>query len=185
MKNTIFIIWSGAAAFASGGPKTEPAPQMRDAATHEQISQLYRQASAEDPFKTLKTLKASEGPDPSKVNQPEDLISQSDIICFNGMATLVPKKAILQIPKNLADRLKFKPGTKIESWADFYALNRGWITTVEVTRLQAEGNSPIAEKTQKEMVRCGNLIVATLQGGPISVLPQKAPAQSLTQVSKP
>ncbi len=125
-------------------------------------------------------LKATTGPDPSKVNQPLDLISQSDIICFNGIATLVPKRAILHIPKNVADRLKFQPGSKIQSWESFYALNRGWITTVEVSRIQAEGNSPLAEDTQKHMVKGGNLVVATMKGGPISVLAPKAPAQPAT-----
>ena len=46
----------------------------------------------------------------------------------------------------MADRLKFQPGAKLMSWADFYAQNRGWITTVEVTRVQAEGNKPLAEE---------------------------------------
>ena len=33
--------------------------------------------------------------------------ADSDILCFNGMATLVPKRAVLHIPKNFADRLKY------------------------------------------------------------------------------
>lgn len=123
----------------------------------------------------------AKGPDPSKVNRPESLIGSSDTICFNGTVTLVPKRAILQMPKNLADRLKYQPGAKLMNWAEFYALNRGWITTIEVSRVQAEGNSPLAEETTKKIAKSGNLIVATYQGGPISVLPPKpAPAGATT-----
>ena len=171
MKNMILISLLGTFSAAAAG-------EMQDAATHEQLVVIYRKASQEDPMR--KQLPAK-GPDPSTVNRPKDLISESDVICFNGAVTLVPKRAVLQIPKNFEDRFKYQPGAKLMSWADFYALNRGWITTVEVSRVQAEGNSPIAEETQKQMVRSRNLIVATYQAGPISVLPPKAPAELATK----
>lgn len=109
------------------------------------------------------------------VNRPQDLISRSEILCFNGFVTLVPKRAVLQFPKNLAERLKAQPGAKIKSWSDFYAANRGWITTVEVSRIQAEGKQPLSKETSLQMVKSGNLIVATYNGNPISVLPLKVP----------
>jgi hypothetical protein len=154
---------------------------MRDTITREELAIKSRQASLENPMRKLSLAK---GPDPSLVNQPKDLISESDVICFNGAVTLVPKRAILQIPKNLEDRFKYQKGAKLMSWADFYALNRGWITTVEVSRIQAEGNSPIPEETQQQMVKSGNLIVATYQSGPISVLPLKVSPEKTTQNPK-
>lgn len=157
-------------------------PAMRDAATHEQLSLVYRRASQEEPTRNLVLAK---GPDPSTVNRPKDLISESDIICFNGNVTLVPKRAVLQIPKNLADRLKYQPGAQLMSWGEFYALNRGWITTQEVSRVQAEGNIPISEETQKQMSKTGNLVVATYQAGPISVLPLKVPAEAPSAEASP
>jgi len=69
---------------------------MRDAATHEQLVTSLHEAGRTDP---LKQMKPSKGEDPSVVNRPQDLISQSDIISFQGIQTLVPKRAILQIPK--------------------------------------------------------------------------------------
>ena len=158
------------------------APPMRDAATHEQLALTYRKASQQDP--TCKQA-PSKGPDPSTVNQPKDLISESDIICFNGSVALVPKRAILQTPKNFVDRLKYQKGAKLLSWGEFYALNRGWITTVEVTRTQAEGNSPLAPETQKKLVKSGNLIVATYQSGPISVLQLKVPHEKAVTTTPP
>jgi hypothetical protein len=71
--------------------------------------------------------------------------------------------------------MKLEPNAKIVSWADFFAANRGWISTVEVSRVQAEGNKPLAEESQKFMSTSRNLVVATYQGGPISVLPLKVP----------
>lgn len=158
------------------------APPMRDAATHEQLALTYRQASQQDP---MNKQAPSKGPDPSTVNRPKDLISESDFICFNGAVALVPKRAILQTPKNLMDRLKYQQGAKLMSWGEFYALNRGWITTVEVSRSQAEGNIPLPPETQKQIVKSGNLIVATYQSGPISVLPLKVPVEKpATEIPK-
>lgn len=174
MKPVIYMSIFSAFAASSGQAETGPASPMRDSVTHQQLVGMYRQASRDDPMR--KQL-PSKGPDPSKVNQPKSLISESDMICFNGVVTLVPKRAVIQTPKNLADRLKYVPGAKLLSWAEFYALNRGWITTVEVSRIQAEGNGPLAAETQKQLAKSGNLIVATFQGGPISVLPLKVPAE--------
>jgi hypothetical protein len=148
------------------------APAMRDAATHDQIVLTLRKADQTDPMKNMPVAK---GEDPSVVNRPKDLISQSDIISFQGIATLVPKRAILQIPKNYAKRIALEPGAQIMGWADFHARNRGWITTVEVSRTQAEGKLPLADAIQKQMTESGNLVVATYLGGPISMLPPKEP----------
>ena len=108
-------------------------------------SQALQKAEQKDPMKDL--IKA-EGEDPSKVEPTEEPAEQSDIICFNGFATLVPKRAILAIPAKHKDWHDVQPGSRIVGWSDFYAANRGWITTVEVSRVQAEGNLAIAEETQ-------------------------------------
>ncbi len=172
---TIFAISLFLAAISPDArSQNAPAAPMRDAVSHEQLCLTYRKISQADPMRNLKTAKGS---DPSVVNQPKDLLSQSDILCFSGAATLVPKKAVLHIPKNLADRLKFQPGSKIQSWSEFYALNRGWITVVEVSRVQAEGNMAIAEEISERVRKSANLVVATYQGGPISVLPPKVPVE--------
>jgi hypothetical protein len=159
-----------------------PVPAMRDAATHEQLVIKYRKIEQSDPMARLQPAK---GPDPSLSNQSKDLVGSSDIICFNGAATLVPKRAILSLPKSLEGRLKFAPGSRINSWAAFFAVNQGWISTVEVTRAQAEGNSAIDPKTLERMGKSSNLVVAVYQGGPISVLPLKAKDAATTLTPKP
>ena len=161
-----------AAAQESGNRKI----RFRDAATHEQLSRALRKSEQSDP---MNALKRSEGADPSKANQPVNLLEQSDIISFNGLTTLVPKRAILASPAKLKDRVVQTAGNKLVGWAEFYALNRGWITTVEVSRVQAEGNKPIAEETQERIGKSSNLVVATYMGGPISVLPLKEAANTV------
>ena len=155
-----------------------PAQKMRDAATSDDLALKFRAAEQQDPMRHMKISKL---PDPSKVNQPESLLATSDIICFGGMAVLVPKRAILQLPPKLVDRLKMQVGCPFVSWADFYAANRGWITTVEVSRVQAEGNLDLDKKTHERISKSNNLIVATFLTGPISVLPLKGPVVAIAQ----
>jgi hypothetical protein len=155
--------------------------EMRDASTHEQLAMTYRKAAQEDPMRNMQPAK---GVDPSTANQPKDLLSESDIICFNGTATLVPKRAILNLPASMQGRLKFLPGSKLMTWTDFYTLNRGWITTVEVSRVQAEGNEALKEEISTRIGKSSNLVVATYKGGPISVLPLKVPAGNETAQTK-
>ena len=157
-------------------------PQMQDAETHEQIVLKLRKAEQVNP---MLHMQPSTGADPAKVNRPESLLGNSDIVCFGGMAVLVPKRAILQIPEKLADRLKFQPGAQFQSWADFYAANRGWITTVEVTPAQAEGSLELEKDARERLQKSSNLIVATYKGGPISVLPLKIPLANTSPGSKP
>lgn len=164
-------------------PAAAPTLQMRDAATHDELLLARRKAIQVDP---MKHLAVATGEDPSKANQPTDILAASDIISFRGLATLVPKRAILQVPKTYAGYLKMEPGSRFVSWLDFYAANRGWVTTVEVSREQAEGNMPVAEETQKFLSKSRNLVVATFKGGPISVLPLKEPApETAKQPSTP
>lgn len=163
-------------ALAWGAEPAQPAkkPVFRDAATHEQLALALRKAEQRDPMKKLTPV---EGEDPSKVNRPMDLMEQSDIICFRGFATLVPKRAIISAPENYKKYLKLEPGARIVGWKDFYSRNRGWITTVEVSRVQAEGVEAISEDTRDQIGKSANLVVATLQGGPISVLPPVKPEE--------
>lgn len=182
MKSPTHLLVISSLVVSLGHAETNSASPMRDSVTREQLVLMYRQASQNDPMRKMAPAK---GPDPSVVNQPKSLISESDTLCFNGAVTLVPKRAVLQTPKNLADRLQYVAGAKLMTWSEFYALNRGWITTVEVSRLQAEGNDPLAAETKKQLVKSGNLIVATFQGGPISVLPLKAPVEKSPTTTTP
>ncbi len=163
------------ALLATGTAPCQDAPRrmkMRDVATHEDIVAITKKAAIE---KTEPVFKPIEGEDPSTANRPGDLISRSDILCFNGIATLVPKRAVLHIPKPLAGRIGMQDGVKLVSWQDFLLANRGWITTSNVSRVQAEGNEPMSQATVESFAKESRLVVAVYHGCPISVLPLKVP----------
>ena len=145
---------------------------MREVTTHEQIVEAARVARESAPPPVFKPI---EGADPSLANKLGDLISRSDILCFQGRATLVPKRAVLHVPKSLAGRLGMQEGSQIGSWTEFLNANRAWIRTVPVTRIQAEGNDPMPEGVLKSFVKEQRVVIATYQEGPISVLPLKVP----------
>ena len=182
------VAWplAGLCALLTGFCSAAP-PVMRDAATHEQLALQLRKAQQEDPMLRLPTC---QGEDPAR-KQPQNLLSQSDILCFGGIATLVPKRAILLLPKIMAKRNEFTEGAALMGWAEFYAQNRGWITTVEVSRLQAEGTLPLDADVTQRLKDGTRVVVATYQGGPISVLPLKVPppiptaSPSTTEINKP
>jgi hypothetical protein len=157
-------------------------PVLQEAMSQEQLILARRKADQSDPMSSMPAVK---GEDPSVVNRPPSILETSDIISFGKFATLIPKRAIIQIPKNVADRIRLEPGATIQSWSEFYAANRGWITTVEVSRVQAEGNLALPEETTKRVQKSASLIVATYQGGPISVLPLKVPVEAKPQTTKP
>ena len=156
----------GLSAFASG----EPEKKVTRTPSDEEIALARKAALLVNP---VKHLEVATGNDPAKAIVPKGILEDSDILCFQGVATLVPKRAILVTPKNYEGYLKFQPGSKFISWTEFFAANRSWITTVEVSRAQAEGNEAMGEATRKTLDTSKSLVVATFQGGPISVLPQK------------
>lgn len=148
-----------------------PEPVFRDVATHESLSQKLREMDAKDP---MKELEKSEGADSSKENQPLNLIESSDLISYQGVTTLVPKRAIMQIPDKYKDRVNnHVPGNRVVGWLDFYSLNRGWITTVEISRSQAGGNEGFSEALAERLSKNKNMVVTVLDSGPISYLPYR------------
>jgi hypothetical protein len=161
---------------------------FRDAATHSSLSGKFREVSLADP---MKKLTATEGEDPTVVNRVGNLLENSDVITFNGQTTLVPKNALVLVPEKFSERINNpQPGTQILSWLDFYTLNRGWISTVEVTFAQARGDVPVSPENLEALGKSGNLIVAVLKSGPISVMPPKPekpeqPIETASQSTQP
>jgi hypothetical protein len=140
---------------------------MRDAPTYEQLTALRSQAESSDP---MKNLGKTDGSDPTKSNQPKSLLESSDIICHGGLATLVPKNAIVFLPKQYSNRMGMKPNSKIVPWLDFFSANRSWISTIEITIPQAQGAEPLTKASVERIETGTNLVVAVYQGGPISRL---------------
>lgn len=147
---------------------------MTDAMTQQQLLAARRQAQVQAGDPARHEL-PDQSKDPSKKNQPQDILSRSDILCFNGIATLVPKQAILAVPRQFADRVGMKTGAKIVTWMEFYSANRGWVTAQEITMAQAQGKEPLPEALNERLGKSSNIIVSTLEGGPISKLQYTPP----------
>lgn len=149
--------------------------KMRDAATHDQLSQSLRMVQQKDPIRDLGPAIGKKEEDPSKPLASRDLIKDSTILCYRGYLTLVPKRAVLHLPEALKDRFEAKDKVKVVSWNGFFQVNRGWIRAVEVTREQAMGQAPMSEEVVKSFQEGNSAVIATFKGGPISVLPYVAP----------
>jgi hypothetical protein len=161
-------------------------PAFRDAATNESLAGKYREVSKTNPMTDPKTkFTVTTGEDPSVKNKVGNLLENSEFITFNGHTTLVPKRAIIVIPDKYKDRINnHKEGSKIVSWAEFFSLNRGWISTLEVNFSQAKGEKPVNAEEMEVLNKSKNLIVAVLENGPISVLPLKTTADPVEPVEK-
>ena len=148
---------------------------MRDVATHDQLSQRLRMTLQKDPIRNLGPETGNLEVDPAVRTHSRDLVRDSTIISFKGNLTLVPKRAVLHIPDEMADRIGAKSGQKVLTWADFLQSNRGWIRTVEVSRDQVMGNAPLPPNIVAAFAKSSSMVVATFKGGPVSVLPVKEP----------
>jgi hypothetical protein len=171
MKTTILAL---AVAFSAIASAQQPAgrKQMRDAATHDSIVEAGRKAAEAN--KDKQPLFTPPSPEREAVKpKPKSLLASAEIICYNGLATLVPKRALVHMPKTMSDRLGMKEGAKFVSFQDFMSANRAWITSTPVSRRQAEGREPMAEALIKSFAKETRVVVATLQEAPVSVLPLK------------
>ena len=139
---------------------------MRDAPRHEDLTE--RHVKRENPMDQLAaTTCPSAESEPWK---PVGLLERSEFLSFRGLITLVPKGAVLHVPESYRSRVGKAPGGKIVTWPEFLRLNRGWIGTLEVSRQQAEAEQPLSEETIEALNENPRLVVATLSGGPITVI---------------
>lgn len=174
-------------------PAAEKAPVvngMRDAATHDTIVETGRAAreeAAKNQTKQQQEMALKPVPPEQRPKPPEkrSLLAVSDIICFHGLATLVPKSAVLHVPKGLTDRVGMQDGARFVEYQEFLTKNRGWLTSSEVSRLQAEGNEPLSEAVVKSFAKETRIVIATFNGGPISVLPLKTPPADTAAATTP
>ena len=162
---------------ADAGLKPQTRAPMRDAATHNQLSNSLRMAQQKDPIRDTGPAIGKHDEDPAVKNSSRDLIKDSTILCYRGFLTLIPKRAVLHLPEKLKDRFEVQPNIKVQPWPEFYQANRGWIRTIEVTREQAMGEAAMPEEVVEAFKTSTSAVVATFNGGPISVLPVKVPVE--------
>lgn len=153
------------------------ASPMRDTVKHSELSRSLRMAQQNDPMRNLGPAMGDTEKDPAKNLAGRDLIKESIILCFRGDLTLVPKNSVLYMPPQLESRFQAADGAAIKTWQDFYRANRGWIRTIEVSQDQAMGRAPLPKDTEATFASSTSVIVATYNGGPISVNPYVEPEE--------
>lgn len=158
---------------------------IRDVETHDSITAKTR--GRLNPISELVSVDVPEEARASKAVKPVSLIARSEILNRGNVATLVPKRAVLHVPADLRGTLGLPDNPRLVSWPEFLAQNRAWIRTIEVSRAQAEGQSPLDESVVEMFKDCRQVVVATYQTGPISVLPfvDPEPAAETANVEEP
>lgn len=169
---------------AQDAPERQTLP-MRDAATNDQLSQSLRMAQQNDPIRNIGPAIGQVEEDPSLALAGRDLIKDSIILCYRGNLTLLPQRSVLHLPETLKARFGAVDGAAVVPWATFLQNNRGWIRTMEVTREQAMGEAPLPAETTAAFESSTSVIVATFQGGPISVKPYVKPEAAQVQSASP
>lgn len=149
---------------------------IRDAPTNKDMILQLRKAQAASSMRPVTETVASQ--DASKMGKPDDLLQRSIILSFHGAAALVPKGAIIVYSEKYKDRLKWSPGDRLGEFSAFVAANRGWLSTYEVSFVQAQGKVPLDENAKVQMNKSGNVVVATFRGNPIEILPPVPSAQA-------
>ena len=167
MKTALILALTGVHAFAA-----EP---ILPRVTTKTLAELQ----AKDPMVRLIAPAAGE----VKVARPDNqsIIRDSTILSDGTHWTIVPKRAVVHVPNSLTSRVEATPTGTLLPWLEFLTLNRGWITTTEVTVFQAAGADELPGERTAFWSAQDKLVVAVHQGGPISVRLPKSPSPTLTK----
>ncbi len=109
-------------------------------------------------------------PKPSSFN----LLEMSTAIQQGSDFILLPRGSVLCCPSELLPKVTKQPIGKFVPWQVFMSANRSWITTFPISAEQVAGTKPIAPEQLERFKKSGLIIVATLNGEPVTVL-QKTP----------
>lgn len=112
--------------------------------------------------------------EPIKVVPPKvsdfSIRAMSMLLAYGDKAVLLPKGCVLWCPDALQSRVVTQTSGTLTPWAEFLPANRNWLGTFEVTSKQARGEEPIPEKTMTALKARNGVVVATLNGLPVTVL---------------
>jgi hypothetical protein len=99
------------------------------------------------------------------------LLEMSTILESGRTFALLPKDSVIWCPPALRSHLPSTPSGKFTDWLTFHSANRAWITTLEVTHDQITGKVPLPLEAIERYRKGTLLVVATFQGGPVSLPP--------------
>ncbi len=103
-----------------------------------------------------------------------DARTMSEFIAIRENTVVVPKGAILHLPEAATASVVDGIQGELLDWLSFRTRHRAEIATLEVTLEQASGAKPIDQAKLEAARRQGRMLIAVLQGNPISVHPAPA-----------
>lgn len=164
---------------------------VRPRMTHEQLAKLQRPRDPKFRGQTAKlsdlqkrSLRKDSEESAKAATRRESLVARSTIVSGSSSWTIVPRGAVLSTPARFKGLVNGQRKGRLVTWYDFHAQNSSWIRLLPVTLEQATGQDPLSKDYIESLKRTGLLVVATCQGGPISVhLPVEGKAPP--KVSKP
>lgn len=136
----------------------------RDTSTPEEIEARIRASRSTQ----LTSSESATGETRVIQSQPESVIASSQLLAANGQWTLVPKSAVVHVPKALGSHVVTAPEGTLVPFQEFLLANRSWLSNIEVSIEQASGKDALKPDTVKAWAIQNKIVVATHQGGAIS-----------------
>jgi len=127
-------------------------------------------------FLARRNAGSGESPGPKPIppkSSPYGLLEMSTAIQSGSDFMLVPKGSVIWCPTQHQEKIVPHPVGKFIGWTSFVTANRNWITTLEVTKDQAFGKAPIAPEILERHHRGNLVVIATLNGSPITLVPHQ------------
>ncbi|MCW1921651.1 hypothetical protein OKA05_03745 [Luteolibacter arcticus] len=128
--------------------------------------------SGDEAFIARRDAAGAARPKPVARKAKDYSIAELSAFISNGEThAILPKGSVVFCPDAVATRVSNKAVGKPVAWPDFLVANRNWISTHEVTLPQIRGEAPLSESDRKAFAAAGRIVIATLRGNPVTVLP--------------
>jgi hypothetical protein len=161
------LVWSQTTERRSGiGPEMIP----------KEAGSASADITTDQDFIALRNAASGESPEPKPIPPKPSaysLLEMSTAIQSGTDFMLVPKGSVIWCPKQYQEKIVSHPVGKFVGWTSFVTANRNWITTLEVTKDQAFGKTPIAPEILERHHKGNLVVIATLNGSPITLIPHQ------------
>ncbi|MEM9081339.1 MAG: hypothetical protein AAGC74_11680 [Verrucomicrobiota bacterium] len=150
------------------GEETQEKRVIRDLVSRAELEE--RRAKRSEAYARFEKAKEHSGMrHPSQAS----LIERSIILTSGSHWTIVPKGAVILVPERYEGRVDVARSGQLMKFPDFLRVNRGWLSSYEVTLEQARGNEGFEDEVRQALEAAGRVVVATRHGGPITILEGK------------
>lgn len=101
-------------------------------------------------------------------NDSFDLNRTSGFLSDRGVYTLVPKSAVVHVPKGMEVKLQRVEGSRYVSFEQFMRRNCVWVQRMPISVSQATGQVSVDSVRIERMKKLGKVVIAVHKGSPIS-----------------